>query len=299
MQGLESVPEDDRPPVNVVRIAFQTMVGIGTLLALLGPVYLFVWLRRRRLPESKWFYRAVVVAGPLSVVALLAGWVTTEVGRQPWVVYGVMRTEEAVTGADGIPVGYATLALVYAGLAGRRHLGAATAEPRAARARPRSGLRCRSLSSRLPRRSSGSSPTRCWPGPTSAPGSGSSSAAERARPPGPRARPPLDGPGLGGEPRLADLRPRRLLDGLPEAFGSIASTLAAPLFIAAVGIIMRGTAYALRSGTASRARAARRRDVLGVSSILTPFALGAAVGGIASGRVPVGNAAGRYLRRAG
>jgi cytochrome bd ubiquinol oxidase subunit I len=58
-----------------------------------------------------------VAAGPLSLIALLAGWVTTEVGRQPWVVYRVMRTSDAVTGASGIPVGYATLALVYAGLA--------------------------------------------------------------------------------------------------------------------------------------------------------------------------------------
>jgi cytochrome bd ubiquinol oxidase subunit I len=56
------------------------------------------------------------VAGPLSVVALICGWLTTEVGRQPWVVYRVMRTSEAVTGAGGIPVGYATLALVYVGL---------------------------------------------------------------------------------------------------------------------------------------------------------------------------------------
>jgi cytochrome d ubiquinol oxidase subunit I len=62
------------------------------------------------------FYRAVIVAGPLSVVALIAGWVTTEVGRQPWVVYGQMRTEEAMTGAEGVPVGYASLVLVYAGL---------------------------------------------------------------------------------------------------------------------------------------------------------------------------------------
>jgi cytochrome d ubiquinol oxidase subunit I len=69
------------------------------------------------LPRSTWFYRGIVLAGPLSLVALVAGWVTTEVGRQPWVVYGVMRTEEAVTGASGIPVGYATLALVYVGLA--------------------------------------------------------------------------------------------------------------------------------------------------------------------------------------
>jgi cytochrome d ubiquinol oxidase subunit I len=59
----------------------------------------------------------VTVAGPASVIALLAGWVTTEVGRQPWVVYRVMRTSQAVTGASGIPVGYATLALVYLGVA--------------------------------------------------------------------------------------------------------------------------------------------------------------------------------------
>jgi cytochrome bd ubiquinol oxidase subunit I len=116
VQGLDTVPEDEQPPVNVVRMAFQTMVGIGLSLALLATVYLFVWLRRRELPRSQWFYRAVVAAGPLSVVALIAGWVTTEVGRQPWVVYEVMRTSEAVTGANGIPVGYATLALVYAGL---------------------------------------------------------------------------------------------------------------------------------------------------------------------------------------
>jgi cytochrome bd ubiquinol oxidase subunit I len=117
VQGLDAVPTDERPPVNVVRVAFQTMVGIGTLLALLGAIFLLVRLRRRRLPESPWFYRALVATGPLSLVALTCGWVTTEVGRQPWVVYRVMRTSEAVTGADGIPVGYATLALVYLGLA--------------------------------------------------------------------------------------------------------------------------------------------------------------------------------------
>jgi cytochrome d ubiquinol oxidase subunit I len=113
VQGLDTVPPSQRPPVNIVRISFQTMVGIGTLLALLGLGYLFVRIRRKRLPESVWFYRAVVVAGPLAVLALIAGWVTTEVGRQPWVVYRVMPTADAVTGASGIPVGYATLAVVY------------------------------------------------------------------------------------------------------------------------------------------------------------------------------------------
>ena len=117
VQGLDAVAPADRPPVNVVRYAFQTMVGIGTMLALLSVVYLAVRLRLRRLPESAWFYRALAAAAPLSVVALIAGWVTTEVGRQPWVVYRVMRTSAAVTGASGIPVGYATLAAVYLALA--------------------------------------------------------------------------------------------------------------------------------------------------------------------------------------
>ena len=116
--GLETIPATDRPPENIVRFAFQTMVGIGTLLAGLGLIYLYVCLGRKRLPTSRWFYRAVVAAGPLSVVALIAGWVTTEVGRQPWIVYGFMRTSEAVTGASGIPIGYGTLVAVYLGLAG-------------------------------------------------------------------------------------------------------------------------------------------------------------------------------------
>jgi len=113
VQGLDTVPPAERPPVNVVRYSFQTMVGVGTLLAALGAIFLVVRLWRRRLPESRWFYRALVAAGPLSVVALIAGWVTTEVGRQPWVVYRVMPTADAVTGAGGIPVGYAALALTY------------------------------------------------------------------------------------------------------------------------------------------------------------------------------------------
>jgi len=114
VQGLDTVPVDDQPPINVVRIAFQTMVGIGTGLAALAAWFLFIWFRRRRLPQTKWFYRAVVLAGPGAVIALIAGWVTTEVGRQPWVVYGVMRTEQAVTGADGFVFGFAALLAVYA-----------------------------------------------------------------------------------------------------------------------------------------------------------------------------------------
>jgi cytochrome d ubiquinol oxidase subunit I len=117
VQGLDAVPESDRPPVGWVRNAFQLMVGIGTLLALLGLWFLWFRWRRGALPQTKWFYRAVVLAGPLSLVALISGWIVTEVGRQPWIVYEHMRVEDAVTGAEGIPIGYATLVVVYLGLA--------------------------------------------------------------------------------------------------------------------------------------------------------------------------------------
>jgi cytochrome d ubiquinol oxidase subunit I len=118
VQGLDAVPADDRPPVGWVRNAFQLMVGIGTLLAVLSVWFLWFRWRRGALPASRWFYRAVVIAGPASVVALISGWIVTEVGRQPWIVYELMRTEQAVTGAEGIPVGYAALVVVYIGLAG-------------------------------------------------------------------------------------------------------------------------------------------------------------------------------------
>ena len=118
VRGLDAVPASQRPPVNIVRLSFQAMVGIGTLMALLGVAYLVVRVRRRRLPESVWFYRAVVATAPLSVVVLICGWIVTEVGRQPWVVYRVMPTSAAVTAASGIPIGYGTLIVVYVGVAG-------------------------------------------------------------------------------------------------------------------------------------------------------------------------------------
>ena len=117
VRGLDTVPERDRPPSTIVSISFRAMVLIGSALAAVGAWFVWVWWRRRRVPDTVWFHRAVVAAGPLAVVALIAGWVTTEVGRQPWVVYEVMRTEDAVTAASGIPVGFAALSLVYAALA--------------------------------------------------------------------------------------------------------------------------------------------------------------------------------------
>jgi cytochrome d ubiquinol oxidase subunit I len=114
--GLDSVPPADRPPVNVVRFSFQAMAAIGTALALLGLWFVATFLRFRRLPRTPWFYRAVVAAGPVSLVALIAGWIATEVGRQPWIVYQVMRTNEAVTRSNGLEAGFVFLVVVYVGL---------------------------------------------------------------------------------------------------------------------------------------------------------------------------------------
>ncbi|UBU18635.1 cytochrome ubiquinol oxidase subunit I [Nonomuraea gerenzanensis] len=111
--GLEEVPADQRPPVNVVHLAYNTMVVIGTGLLGLALWFGLAWWRRRRLPHTVWFLRAVAVSGVAAVVAMAAGWITTEVGRQPWIVYGLMRTEDAVSPADGLAWGLAAVVVVY------------------------------------------------------------------------------------------------------------------------------------------------------------------------------------------
>ncbi|MDQ0954766.1 cytochrome d ubiquinol oxidase subunit I [Streptomyces phaeochromogenes] len=98
--GLTSVPADERPTATQATIAhwaFDIMVGIGSALVLLALLYGLVWLRHRRLPASKWFYRSAACAGLASVVAVECGWIATEVGRQPWIVYQNMKVAEAVT----------------------------------------------------------------------------------------------------------------------------------------------------------------------------------------------------------
>ena len=102
VKGLKDFPRQDRPPTAVVHIAFQLMVGIGLACLLLVCWAVYGWFRAGRWPESKWFLGAVAIAGPLTVVAMEAGWTVTEVGRQPWIVQGVMRTKDAVTDAPGL-----------------------------------------------------------------------------------------------------------------------------------------------------------------------------------------------------
>ncbi|MFJ8743735.1 cytochrome ubiquinol oxidase subunit I [Embleya sp. NPDC127516] len=110
--GLTAVPASDRPTptqATIAHWAFDIMVTIGSLLILLALWYGWCWLRRRDLPRSRWFFRSAALAGAASVVTVECGWITTEVGRQPWIVYGNMRVSEAVT-----PTGAATLWTVFA-----------------------------------------------------------------------------------------------------------------------------------------------------------------------------------------
>jgi cytochrome d ubiquinol oxidase subunit I len=112
--GLDSVPPDDRPPANtMLHWAFDTMVGICSALIALGLWLGIVWWRKRDIPRTPWFLRAVAVSGVSAVVALECGWIVTEVGRQPWVVYNVLRTEDAVTKADGVWVSFIAVLLLY------------------------------------------------------------------------------------------------------------------------------------------------------------------------------------------
>lgn len=102
VKGLEEFPAEDLPPVPVVHIAFQIMVGLGTALIGLGGWLLVSWWRTRALPTSRPFLWCVALSGPAAIVAMEAGWVVTEVGRQPWIVQGHMRTVDAVTDAPGV-----------------------------------------------------------------------------------------------------------------------------------------------------------------------------------------------------
>jgi cytochrome d ubiquinol oxidase subunit I len=115
--GLNDIPEDERPPANtLLHLSFDLMVGIGTALMGLALWLGWVWWKRRDIPQTPWFLRAVAVSGVGAIVALWCGWIVTEVGRQPWIVQGYMRTEEAVTEASGIWFAFGLILLVYAAL---------------------------------------------------------------------------------------------------------------------------------------------------------------------------------------
>jgi cytochrome d ubiquinol oxidase subunit I len=116
VRGLDTFPAADQPPINTTHVAFQSMIGIGTLLALAVVVFWVARWRGRDLTGNRWFLRFAVVAGPLAVLALESGWIATEVGRQPWTVWQVLRTTDAATDNPGLWWSYAGACVVYLGM---------------------------------------------------------------------------------------------------------------------------------------------------------------------------------------
>jgi cytochrome bd ubiquinol oxidase subunit I len=115
--GLNQIPDNEEPPAKtMLHLSFDAMVGIGTGLFLLAVWFAISWWRRRDLPATRWFLRISAIAGVAAVVALWCGWIVTEVGRQPWIVNGYMRTADAVTPAQGIWWVFGVTMALYAAL---------------------------------------------------------------------------------------------------------------------------------------------------------------------------------------
>ena len=117
VKGLNDFPREDWPPIAPVHVAFQVMVGCGVAMMATALLGAWLWVRRRALPDAPWYLRLVTLCGPLGFVAIEAGWTVTEVGRQPWIVQGVMRTSASVTPMPHLVVPFATFTLLYLFLA--------------------------------------------------------------------------------------------------------------------------------------------------------------------------------------
>ena len=112
VKGLDTVPKEDHPPVLITHIAFQVMVGIGVLLMSLSLLF-FLAFRWKTLLDKRWFLLLFAIATPLGFIAVEAGWTVTEVGRQPWIIWGIMRTADAVTPMPGIRYSFYIFTAVY------------------------------------------------------------------------------------------------------------------------------------------------------------------------------------------
>lgn len=117
VKGLDSFPKKDHPPVMVTHFAFQIMVGLGMAMLGLALLYFIALWKKKNWLESTWLLKLFVVATPMGYIALEAGWTVTEVGRQPWIIYGVMRTADAVTPMPGIAYSFYLFTAVYISLA--------------------------------------------------------------------------------------------------------------------------------------------------------------------------------------
>jgi cytochrome d ubiquinol oxidase subunit I len=117
VRGLDSYPPDQRPNPILVHLSFDTMVGLGIAVGLVALLFWLVVLKRRVVPSHRLLLWALVLSGPASVVAMEAGWFVTEFGRQPWIVYGIMRTTDAATSAPALGATFVIFFAIYIALA--------------------------------------------------------------------------------------------------------------------------------------------------------------------------------------
>ncbi len=117
VKGLDVIPKEDQPPVAVTHYAFQVMVGLGMAMVLIALLYFLALYKKKQWLKSRWLLKLFVIATPMGFIALEAGWTVTEVGRQPWIINGVMRTSDAVTPMPGIAYSFYLFTAVYISLA--------------------------------------------------------------------------------------------------------------------------------------------------------------------------------------
>jgi cytochrome d ubiquinol oxidase subunit I len=116
VKGMDQIPPEDRPPIAVTHYAFQVMVGLGMAMMGISLLYFFTVVRKRKLFAKRWFLWLFAAATPVGFIAVEAGWTVTEVGRQPWIVQGIMRTADAVTPMPGVPYSLGLFAMIYVSL---------------------------------------------------------------------------------------------------------------------------------------------------------------------------------------
>lgn len=116
VKGLEEFPKEDHPPVAITHYAFQIMVGLGMLMLLIAVFYFFTLWRKKHWLDKRWLLKLFAIATPAGFIAVEAGWTVTEVGRQPWIIYGIMRTKDAVTPMPGIAYSFYIFTAVYVSL---------------------------------------------------------------------------------------------------------------------------------------------------------------------------------------
>ena len=116
VKGLEAFPEDEWPPIAVTHFAFQIMIFFGVIMMFIGAIYLYSFFFKKEWLSKNWLLKTFFIATPFGYIALEAGWTVTEVGRQPWIIYGVMKTIDAVTPMPGIQYSFYFFTFVFISL---------------------------------------------------------------------------------------------------------------------------------------------------------------------------------------